>query len=113
VWRPARPGDLGELVGGELAHAVAVELGQAREGDMADVEVEAHADGVGGHEEVHVAVLVELDLGVAGAGDRRAHDHGRAAAGAADEFGDGVDVLDREADDGGALGHPADLLGPV
>jgi hypothetical protein len=33
------------------------------------IQVEAHADGVGGDEVVHVAVLVELDLRVAGAGE--------------------------------------------
>jgi hypothetical protein len=68
-------GDLGELAGGQLAAAAAVELGGAGEGDVGDVEVEPHADRVGGDEMVHVAVLVERDLGVAGARRERAHHH--------------------------------------
>ena len=35
---------------------------------MVDVHVEAHADGVGGDQEVDLARLVERHLGVAGAG---------------------------------------------
>ena len=34
---------------------------------MIDVEIETHADGVGGDQIVDVAGLVQLDLGVAGA----------------------------------------------
>ena len=65
--RPARPAIWPTSCGVEPAGAPAVELGQAREGDVAQVHVEAHADGVGGHQEVHLAGLVERHLGVAGA----------------------------------------------
>ena len=73
---------------------------------MVDVEVEAHADGVGGDQVVDVAGLVERDLGVAGARRQRAEHHRGAAALAADQLGDGVDLLGRERDDGasGAAG---------
>jgi hypothetical protein len=77
---------------------------------VVDVEVQAHADGVGGDEEVDVAGLVELDLGVAGARRQRAEHHGGAAALAADQLGDGVDLLGREGDDGRAPGQARDLL---
>ena len=60
-------GDLADLLGIEPARAPAVELAQAGEGDMVDVHVEAHADRVGGDQEVDLAGLVERDLGVAGA----------------------------------------------
>jgi hypothetical protein len=63
---------------------------------MVDVHVEAHADGVGGHEVVDLAGLVQRDLGVAGARAERAHHHRRAAALAADQLGDGVDLVGRE-----------------
>ena len=99
-------GDLAELGRVEAADLVAVELAVGGEGDVVDVEVEAHADGVGGDEVVDIAVLVELDLGVAGARRERAQHHGGAAALAADQFGDGVDLVGREGDDGasGAAG---------
>jgi hypothetical protein len=64
---------------------------------MVDIEVEPHADGIGGDEILDVSRLVELDLGVAGARAERAHDHGGAAALAADQFGDGVDLVGEKA----------------
>ena len=78
---------------------------------MVDVEVEPHADRVGGDEIIDIAGLVDLDLGVAGARRERAEHHGRAAALAADQLGDGVDLLDREGDDGRARRQARDLLG--
>ena len=107
---PGAAGDLAELRRIELAEAEAVELLVRGEGDVVDIEVEPHADGVGGDEVVDVPGLVELDLGVAGARRERAEDHGGAAALAADQFGDGVDLLRREGDDGGAVRQAGDLL---
>ena len=94
----------------ELAEAEAVEFLVGGEGDVVDVEVEAHADRVGGDEVVDVAGLVELDLGVAGARRERAQHDGGAAALAPDQLGDGVDLLGREGDDGGAARQARDLL---
>ena len=48
-------GDLSDLGGVEPAGALAVELAQSGEGHVVDVHVEAHADGVGGHQEVDLA----------------------------------------------------------
>ena len=69
---------------------------------MVDVEIEAHADRVGGDEIVDVAGLVERDLGVAGARRQRAEHDGGAAALAADQLGDRIDLVGGEGDDGGA-----------
>ena len=91
-------GDLAELGRRQLAVHVAVELARAGEGHVVDVEVEAHADGVGGDQEVDVARLVERHLGVARARAERAQHHRRAAALAADQLGDGVDLGGREGD---------------
>jgi hypothetical protein len=85
---PRAAGDLAHLLRVQPARAHAVELAQPREGHVVDVHVQAHADGVGGHQEVDLAGLVERHLGVAGAGAQGAHDHGRAAALAADQLGD-------------------------
>ena len=107
---PGAAGDLADLLGMEVAGAAAVELAQAREGHVVDVHVEAHADGVGRHQEVDLAGLEEGDLGVAGAGRERAHHHRRPAALAADQLGDGVDRVGREGDDGAAPGQAGELL---
>jgi hypothetical protein len=106
-------GDLRQLGGIELAELVAVELAVGRERDVIDVEIEAHADGVGGDQVIDVAGLIERDLRVAGARRQRAQHHRRAAALAADQFGDGVDLVGREGDDRGAPRQPRELRSPA
>ena len=103
-------GDLAELGGVEPAVVPAVELAVSGEGDVIDVEVQPHADGVGGDDVVDVAGLVHVDLGVAGARRQGAQHHGSAAALAADPLGDGVDLLRREGDDGRARRQARNLL---
>ncbi len=103
-------GDLGELGGIELAELIAVEFAVGGEGDVIDVEIESHADGVGGNEIFDVAGLVERDLGVARARRERAEHHRGAAALAFDQLGDRIDFVGRERDDGGAARLPRDLF---
>ncbi len=103
-------GDLGELGGAELAELIAVEFAVGGKRDVIDVEIEPHADGVGRHQVVDLAGLIELDLGIAGARRQRAeHDRGAAAL-AADQFGDGVNFLGGKRDDGGAARQPRQLF---
>ena len=109
---PGAAGDLPDLLGMEPAPALAVELAQAGEGDMVDVHVEAHADRVGGDEEVDLAGLEEIDLRIAGARGKRAHHHRRAAALAADQLGDRVDLVGGEGDDRAAPRQPRQFLRP-
>ena len=109
---PGAAGDLAHLGGGELAEAGAVVLPVRREGDVVDVEVEAHPDGIGCDEVVHVARLVHLDLGVAGPGGERAEHHCGAPALTPDQLGNGVDLLGRERDDRGAPGQARQPLLP-
>ena len=60
---------------------------------MIDVHVEAHADGIGSDEEIHFTGLIKRHLGVARARRQRAkHDSGAAAL-AADQFGDAINIL--------------------
>src|SRR6478735_10984879 len=89
-------GDLAELGRGQVAVVLAVEFTDAGERDMVEVEIETHADRVGGDEEVDIAVLVERDLGVAGARAERAEHDGRAASLTTHQLGDGIDVVDGE-----------------
>ena len=77
---------------------------------MIDVEIESHADGVGRHQVVDFAGLIEIDLCVARARRQRAEHHRGAAALAADQFGDGIDFFRRERDDGGAARQPRQLF---
>ena len=89
---------------------LAVELAHAGKGDVVDIEVEAHADGVGRHQEVDIARLIERHLRVARARRQRAQHHGGATALAADQFGDGIDFGSGEGDERGARRQPGDLL---
>src|SRR5580700_4996022 len=79
-------GDLGEFRRIEAAELVAVELAVRGKGDMVDVEIEAHADGVGGNEIIDVAGLIERDLGVARTRRQCAEHDGSAAALAPDQL---------------------------
>src|SRR5215208_8367140 len=88
-------GDLGELGGIELAELIAVELAVGGEGDVVDVEIEPHADSVGGDQVLDVTGLIERDLGIARARRKRAKHHRRSPALAADKLRDGIDLFGR------------------
>ena len=103
-------GDLGEFARRQVAMVLAVELARRGERDMLDVEIEPHADRIGGDEIVDVARLVERDLGVARARGQRAEHDGGAADLAPHQLGDGVDLGRREGDDRRPLRQPRDLL---
>ena len=78
---------------------------------MVHVHVQAHADGVGRHQIVDFARLEHVDLRIACARAHRAHHDGRAAALAADQLGEFVDLVGREADHGGPSWQARRLLG--
>ena len=65
-------GDLPDLRRRQGAKTAAIEFLGAGKGDVIDIHVEAHADGVGGDQEIDIARLVERDLGIAGARRKRA-----------------------------------------
>ena len=96
---------------GQCQRAVAapIILGARSEHDAADIQVQTHADGIGGDDVIDLAGLVERDLRIAGTGRQRAHDDRRAALLPAEEFGNRVDFLGAEGDNGGALRQLGDL----
>src|SRR3981081_4631065 len=102
--------DLRELGRIEFSELISVELAVGGKRDVIDVEVESHADRVGGDEGFHIPGLVEVDLRIAGRRGQRSGDHGSAAPLTADQLGDGVNLLHRERDDGGAAGKSSDLF---
>ena len=79
-----------------------VELAQARERDVTDVHIEAHADCVSGNHIIHLASLVHRDLSVSRPGGERTEDHGCATPLTAHPFGQLVYPIDGAADDGAA-----------
>ena len=103
-------GDLRELCRVQFAELIAVELAVGRKRNVIDVEIEPHADGVGRHQIIDFAGLVERDLGVARARRQRTeHDRGAAAL-AADQFGDRVNFIGRERDDRGTARQSRQFL---
>ena len=60
---PGAARDLGHFGRTKPARLPAVELFQLGEGDVIQVQIEAHADRVGGHQVVHLAGLEHGDLG--------------------------------------------------
>ena len=109
---PGASRDLADLVREQRPDAATVELVRGAEGDMADVQVQAHADGVGGDQVIDLSGLIHRHLGVARARRQRAHDHCAAALLPADQFGHGIDVIDGKADDGRPRRHPRQLFRP-
>ena len=104
---PGAACDLRELGRLQPSELIAVIFAVGSEGDVIDVEIEPHADGIGGDEIIDVAVLVHLDLCISGARRQRAeHDSGTAML-AADQFGDRVDFIRRERDDRGSAAAAA------
>ena len=94
--------DLRQLGRRQGPHRAAVELARRGEGDVVDVHVQAHADGIGGDQIVHLASLVHGHLRVACARTEGAEHNAGAAALAADDFGQRVNVGGRKRDDGAA-----------
>ena len=101
AWRGRRGRRTGRARRVEPAKLIAVEFPVGGKSDVVDVEIEAHADGVGGDEIIDIARSDRGDLRIARARRERAEHNRGAAALAADQFGDGVDLLRREGDDGG------------
>ena len=93
-------GYLGQFIWHQVSDSATVELGQSGKGDVVDVQVEPHADGIGSNEAVDFAVLVHGDLGVSGPRTEGTHDDGCPSPPLPDAFGNVVNVLDRETDDG-------------
>ena len=90
--------DLADLRRRQRSRADAVELREAGEDHGVDVEVQPHADRVGGDEVVDLAALVQADLRVARARRERSEHERRAAALAAQPGGHLVQLAQREDD---------------
>jgi hypothetical protein len=71
--------DLADFRGMELPRTDAVVFGERGERHVVEVEVQAHADGVGGDEMIHFARLIQAHLGVAGSGGEGAENERRAS----------------------------------
>ena len=107
---PGTSGDLGQFLGVQGAHPAAIELGCSRKGRVFDVEVEAHADGIGCDQIIHVTVLIKRHLGVARAGAKGPHDHRTPALLTPDQFCNSIHIFNRKPHDRAAWGHPAYLF---
>src|SRR3546814_8833498 len=70
-------------------HAPPLELAQRSKGDMGDIHVQPHADGVGSDQIIHLARLKRGDLTIARMGRQRAHHDGSAAPETPQHFSNG------------------------
>ena len=107
---PGPPGDLRQFLRVEPAHPAAVKFRRGGKGHVFDVQVQPHADGIGRHQIINLAILIQSHLRIARARRKRPHDHGASALGAADQFGDGIDIFNRKPDNRAAFRHPAYLF---
>src|SRR5258707_12584494 len=102
--------DLGKFSRTEAAELIAVELTVRRKCHVTDVEIEPHADRIGGDEIGDVAGLVEFDLGIAGAWRKCAQHNGGAATLPPDQLRDGINLVGRKRHDCGAARLARNLL---
>ncbi len=105
------PRDLAHLRGGQLPRPHPVELAEAREHHVVDVQVQPHPDGVRGHEVIHLARLVEGDLRVASARGEGPEHEGRPPALAAQPLRDRVELAHGEDNDRAPAGELPELPG--
>ena len=104
------PCDLRQLIRRQGAHPAAIKFTEARERHMVHIKVQAHTNGVRGHKVVNLAGLIHRHLRITRARAERAHYHGRAALGAAQQLCNGIDILNREPNDGRTRAHSANLF---
>ena len=95
-------GNLGHFREMQPPLALAVKFGEAGKGDMADIHVQPHADGIRRNQIINLTRLIHGDLRVARGRRQRAHDNGRTTACPPQHLGHRVDMLSREGDNGGA-----------
>ena len=77
---------------------------------MVDIQIQPHADGIGGHQVINLAILIKRHLCVAGAGAERAHHHRGTALLAAQQLGNGIYIINRKPNNCAAGLHPAYLF---
>ena len=107
---PGPPGNLANLLRVQGPHPAPVKLGGRGEGDMLDIEVQPHPDGIGRHQIIHIAILIHRDLRVARPRAQRPHHHRTAAFGAPDQLRNRIDIFNRKPDNRRPFRHPAYLF---
>ena len=55
---PRAPCNLRQFLRIERAHAIAVKFRRRGKGDVIDIQIQPHADGIGGHQIIHLAILI-------------------------------------------------------
>ena len=91
-------GNLRHLRRGQPALAHAVELRKRGEGDVVHIEIEPHADGIGGDDVVDLTRLEHRNLLVPCFGAERAHHYRAAAAKTPQHLGYCINLLRAEGD---------------
>ena len=79
--------------GGEVAVGAAIKFAGGGEGHMVNVHVEAHADGIGRHQIIYLARLIQFHLRVTCARRQSPHHNGSPALLAAHNLGQGVNII--------------------
>ena len=92
-------GNLRHLRRRQSAHPPSIIFDIGRQRDMAEIQIESHADRIGRNQEINIAILVEINLRIAGTRAEPAHDNSRPTTLAAHEISDLVDISDAKGND--------------
>ena len=79
---------------------------------MIDVQIQSHTDRIGCHQIIDIAVLIQFHLRIPRARAKCPHDHGGPAFLSADQFGNGIDIINRKPNNRAARGHATDFFRP-
>lgn len=93
VMASRTPSNLAKFGGGQAPMLPAIELAVGGKSNVIDIEIEAHADCIGGDDVINIPALKQFDLGVARARRKGAENDSCAAVLAPDPFRDGVNIL--------------------
>ena len=98
---PGAASDLRDFLCRQRAWLMAIKFVERGQRHMVHIHIEAHADGICRDQKIHFPVLIERDLRIACARRKPSHHHRATATPAAHRFGNGVNFLRAEGDNGG------------
>ena len=90
--------------------AAAIKFARLGKGDMVNIHVQPHTNGICRDQKIDLAGLIHLNLGIAGARRKPAHHNRRAAALLANNLGNGINIIRRKSGDGAAPWQARQLM---
>ena len=105
--------DLGQFICHQRPHAIAVEFGGRRKGNMVHIKVQPHANGICGHQIIHIAILIHLNLRITGPRAQSPHDNRSTAFLSPQKLRNSVHIINAKRHNCRARWHAANFFLPA